>query len=99
MGNSSNFGNNWLSCSDVSICLGLSVAGDDVVFDNELCGEVGLLFPSKEIKITHIIERMRNLVSEANHVESVCRLHGLLCLAVLYFPRTSRLSQTYLLGY
>jgi len=25
--------------------LGLSVGGDDVVFDTDLCGEVGLLFP------------------------------------------------------
>ena len=59
-----------LSCFDVSICLGLSALGDDIVFDSELCGEVGLLFPFKEIKIKHIIERMREFVTEVNHVES-----------------------------
>ena len=40
-----------LSSLDVSICLGLSAAGNDVVFDSDLCGEVGLLFSSKEIKV------------------------------------------------
>ena len=49
-----------------------------------------MLFRSKDIKIIHIIERMRELVSEADHVESVCRLYGLVCLVVLFFPRTSR---------
>jgi len=79
-----------LSCLDVSICLGLSVGGDDVVFDTELCGEVGLLFPSREIKVRDIIQRMRDLVGEANNVENFCRLSGLLCFVFLFFPRTSR---------
>jgi len=42
----------------VSIILGLSAAGNDVAFYSDLCEEVGLLFPSKEIKVTNIIERM-----------------------------------------
>ena len=79
-----------LNCLDVSICLDLSVEGDDVVFDSELCGEVGLLFPSWEIKVIDIIQRMRDLVGEADNVENVCRLYGLLCFVVLFFPRTSR---------
>jgi len=79
-----------LSCLDVSICLGLSVAGDDVVFDSELCGEVGLLFPSREIKVSDIIKRMRDLVGETDNVENVCRLYGLLCFAVLFFPKMSK---------
>ena len=74
----------------MSICLGLSVGGDDVVFNSELCGEVGLLFPSREIKVSDIIERMRDLVGEPDNVENVCCLHGILCFAVLFFPRTSR---------
>jgi len=37
-----------------------------------------------------LIERMRDLVGEADNVENVCRLYGLLCSAVLFFPRTSR---------
>jgi len=78
------------STLDVSICLGLSSTGNDVVFHSDLCGEVVLIFPSKEIKISDIIERMRELVSEADDVENVCRLYGLVCVAVLFFPRTSR---------
>jgi len=31
-----------LSCLDMSICLGLSVGGDYVVFDTELCGDKNL---------------------------------------------------------
>jgi len=56
----------------------------------ELCGEVGLLFPSREIKVSNIIGRMGDLVGEADNVENVCRLYGLLCFAVLFFPRMSR---------
>jgi len=37
-----------------------------------------------------IVTWMSELVSEADHVESVCQLYGLVCLAVLFFPRTSR---------
>jgi len=79
-----------LTCLDVCICLGLSASDEDVDLDSELWGDVGLLFPTKEIKINDIIERMRELVSEANHVDSVCRLYVLLCFVVLHFPRTSR---------
>ena len=79
-----------LSCLDVTICLGLSAGGNDVVFDSELCGEVGLLFPLREIKVSDIIERMRDLVGEEDNVQNVSRLYGLVCFAVLFFPRTSR---------
>jgi len=69
---------------------GLKCWGDDVVFDTELCEEVGLLFPSREIKVSDIIQRMRDLVGEADNVKNVCRLYGLLCFAVLFFPRMFR---------
>ena len=79
-----------LSALDVSICLGLSSHGLDVDFDSDMCGEVGLLFPKKQITIKEIIQRISELVGEEEEAESVCRLYVLLCLAVLYFPRTSR---------
>ena len=69
--------------------MGLSASSEDVNFDSELCGEMGLLFLTREIKIKDIIERMRKLVSEVDHVDSVCRLYLLLCFVVLYFPKTS----------
>jgi len=53
------------------ICLGLNVSNEDVIFDIDVCGEVGLLFPYKEIKIKDIIERIRTLVIEDKHVDNV----------------------------
>jgi len=79
-----------LNCLDVSICLGLSGGGNDVVFYSELCGEVGLLFPLREIKVSDIIDRMRDFVGEVDNVQNVCRLYGLVCFAVLFFPMMSR---------
>ena len=66
------------------------LGGNDVVFYIELCEEVGLLFPSREIKVSDIIERMRDLVGEVDNVQNVCRLYGLVSFAVLFFPQTSR---------
>jgi len=40
-----------LRCVDVCICLEFSVIGDDVEFDDELCGEVGSLFDGEVITI------------------------------------------------
>jgi len=51
--------------------LGLNVSNEDVIFDIDVCGEVGLLFPYKEIKIKDIIERIRTLVIEDKHVDNV----------------------------
>jgi len=49
----------------------LNVSNEDVIFDIDVCGEVGLLFPYKEIKIKDIIERIRTLVIEDKHVDNV----------------------------
>jgi len=80
-----------LSCEDVSICLGLTTIGEDVIFDNDVCGEVGVLFYNKEIKIKDTIERIKMLVSKENHVNSISHLYVLMFFAVFYFPRTSRI--------
>jgi len=37
-----------LSCSDLTICLGLSASGNDVVFDSDLCEEVDVSFEMVE---------------------------------------------------
>jgi len=61
----------------------LSEASEEVLFDNDVYDEVGSLLHNKDIKTRDIIERIKMLVSEEKHVDSVCHLYMMLCFAVL----------------
>jgi len=80
-----------LRCVDVCICFGLSVVGDDVEFDYELCGKVGSLFDGEPVTIKSITRKINSMLSsdELDDVDGVCLLYILICFVVLYFPITS----------
>ncbi|QCE09463.1 Aminotransferase-like [Vigna unguiculata] len=79
-----------LSVYDVCVCLGLSMVGKCVEFDDDVSGVVGSLFEKKPITLRDIIKKIKNLVVSDDDVENACRLYLLLCFTVFYFPRTSR---------
>jgi len=80
-----------LRCVDVCICLGLTIVGDEVQFDDEICGVVGSLFDGEAVTINTITKKIKSMVSsnEVDDVDGVCRLYSLMCFVVLYFPTTS----------
>ena len=80
-----------LSVYDVCVCLGLSMVGKCVEFDDDVSGVVGSLFEKKPITLRDIINKIKNLVvSDDDDVDNAYRLYLLLCFTVFYFPRTSR---------
>ena len=80
-----------LSVVDVCFSLGLGVVGEEVQFDAYACGLVGSLFCGQRICIKGITNMIRSVIgTEHDDVDTVCRLYILLCFAVLYFPRNSK---------
>ena len=80
-----------LRCVDVCMCLGLSIVGDVVKFDDKICREVGSLFDGEAVTINTITKKIKSMASsnEVDDVDGVCRLYIFMCFVVLFFPTTS----------